>query len=178
MSKLMTIARPYAEAIFQYATEQDQVALWSTLLVDMTQIAENKDIQRITQSPKVSHEQVANVIAELTQVELASPQGSFVQLLIENKRLLCVPAIAQRYKQLVDEAHETLDVSMQTAVDVTPAEKESFTQKFSKMLGCNIKLHCTTDKDILGGFIVHYSDKVIDSSLKGQMNKMAQSLAE
>lgn len=178
MSQVMTIARPYAEAVFQYATEQGQIEQWSTFLEALAEIAKNKDIQRISHSPKVSHSQIEGLLEELTGVETESAQGGYIRLLLDNKRLLCSPEIAVRFKKLVDQSEDTVDVEMQTVVDVTPAEKESFTQKFSKMLGCHINLQCKTNKEILGGFIVHYNDKVIDSSLKGQINQLAQSLTE
>lgn len=178
MSQLMTIARPYAEAAFDYASEQGQLEAWAGFLENLGVIAENKDIQRLYHSPKIDREDLLGVIVALAKVPVESHQANFVGLLLENKRLPAAAEIAKRFALLRLQAEDMLDVNMVTAVGITDAEKNGYIQKFTKLLGRKIVLHCNTDKDILGGFIIRYGDKVIDSSIKGQLNKLADCLVD
>jgi F-type H+-transporting ATPase subunit delta len=173
MSQLMTIARPYAEAAFQTAQANGQLQAWAEFLESLAVIGLNDDIQRLYHSPKIVREDLLSVIATLAKVPEDSPQANFVRILIEKKRLAAVAEIAKRFVLMQRQAHDMIDVNMVTAIDTTDAEKTGFAQKFAALLGRKIVLHCTTDKDILGGFVIRYGDKVIDSSIKGQLNKLA-----
>jgi len=177
MTQLMTIARPYAQAAFEYAQEHKQIDAWAAFLDKLAVIALNQDIQRLYHSPKIEREALVGVIVELAAVANDSPQASFLRLLIEKKRLSVSAEIAKRYVLLQHQAQDMLDVDMVTAIPMTDAEKSSYMQKFATMLGRKIVLHAAVNKEILGGFIIRYDDKVIDSSIQGQLNKLAICLA-
>lgn len=176
MTQLMTIARPYAEAAFDYAVENGQTDAWASVLENLAVVAQNKDIQRLYHSPKIDREDLVGVIITLINVPSHSAQANFVRVLIEKKRLSIAAEIAKRYVLLQHQAQDMLDVNMVTAVTLTEPEKVKFTQKFSALLGRKIVLHCAVNEEILGGFIMRYGDKVIDSSIKGQLNKLAACL--
>lgn len=178
MSQVMTIARPYAEAAFEYAQANGQIQSWAEFLENLAFIGLNKDIQRLYHSPKIDRNDLLGVIVAVAKVPVDSSQANFVRLLIEKKRLTAVAEIARRFVLLQHQAQDMLDVDMVTAVETTESEQSGFAQKFAALLGRKIVLHCTTDKDILGGFIIRYGDKVIDSSIKGQLNKLAACLAD
>lgn len=177
MSQLMTIARPYAQAAFQYAQEHGQLDAWADFLESLATIGQNQDIQRLYHSPKIERNALVGVIVTLAKVPSDSPQANFVRLLVEKKRLNACAEIAKRFVLLQHQSQDMLDVNMVTAINITDAEKTKFAQKFTSMLGRKIVLHCAVNKDILGGFIIRYDDKVIDSSIKGQLNKLAECLA-
>jgi F-type H+-transporting ATPase subunit delta len=176
MSQLMTIARPYAEAAFSYASEKGQTEAWAEFLETLTTIAQHKDIQRLYHSPKIDRDDLVKVILELAKVKDGSSESNFVRLLIEKKRLLAAAEIEKRFVLLQHQAQDMLDIDMVTAVDISEADKAGFAQRFTALLERKVVLHCITNKDILGGFIIRYGDKVIDSSVKGQLNKLADCL--
>jgi F-type H+-transporting ATPase subunit delta len=176
MSQLMTIARPYAEAAFSYASEKGQADAWAAFLETLATVAQHKDIQRLYHSPKIGRDDLVQVILDLTKVKDGSSEANFVRLLIEKKRLLAAPEIQKRFVLLQHQAQDMLDIDMVSAIDISESEKAGFAERFKNLLGRKVVLHCTTDKDILGGFIIRYGDKVIDSSIKGQLNKLADCL--
>lgn len=176
MSQLMTIARPYAEAAFEYAQAHNEVESWAKFLDNLAFIGLNEEIQRLYHSPKIDREDILGVIATLAAVPVESAPANFIRLLLEKKRLNAVAEIARRFVQMQNQSQDIVDMKMTTAVDVTDTEKAKYAKDFAAMLGRKIALHCETDKNILGGFVVHYGDKVIDSSIKGQLNKLAEYL--
>jgi F-type H+-transporting ATPase subunit delta len=178
MSQTMTIARPYAEAAFDYAQSQGQVAAWATFLDKLSQIVKHPEIQSLYHSPKINREDLVGVIATLAKVEEKSPQANFVRLLMENKRLSAGPEIEKRFVLLQHQSQDILDVEMVSAVAVDDSQKAGYINKLSAVLGRNIVLHCKKQEDILGGFIIRYGDKVIDASIKGQLNKLAACLLD
>lgn len=177
MSQLMTIARPYADAAFEYAQEHQQIDVWERFLNELAVIGLNQDIQRLFHSPKIEREALVDVIIELAKVPNKSAQANFVRLLVEKKRLSACAQIAKRFVLLQHQLDDMLDVDMVTAVELTDAEKTKYVQKFAARLGRKIVLHCAVNEEILGGFIIRYDDKVIDSSIKGQLAKLAACLA-
>lgn len=176
MSQLMTVARPYAEAAFSYASEHGQAEVWAEFLEALGNIAQQKDIQRLYHSPKIDRSDLLGLLAALTQVKEGSSQANFMQLLIEKKRLTASAEIAKRYVLLQHEAQDILDLYMTTAVSLNDTEKQGYAKKFTDLLQRKVVLHCATNKDIIGGFILRYGDKVIDSSIAGQLQKLSDCL--
>ena len=61
MAELATIARPYAEAVFRVA-EAGELAAWSDFVEELAQVARLPEVLSIATSPKVSRDQVSELI--------------------------------------------------------------------------------------------------------------------
>ncbi len=176
MSQAITIARPYAVAAFEYALEQDALSKWEEALDLLAQAMSNKEIQAIYRNPEVARQDFMAVLADLLKLEKDTPIHNFVRLLMTNKRLLVASEISARFKVLKHQAQDVLDVNVTTSVTMSEDEKAKLGSRLQKKLGSKIALHCHTRDDILGGMVVQYGDKVIDASLKTQVERLAHDL--
>ena len=85
MAELATLARPYAEALFDVASQGDVKE--TSLQVDaLALIAENEQLRQFASSPKVDTDQVFDLIVSVTKVPLTQPMQNFLRMLIENGR--------------------------------------------------------------------------------------------
>jgi F-type H+-transporting ATPase subunit delta len=176
MSQAITIARPYAQAAFEFANEQNAVAAWQQALDSLAQVMANAEIKAIYNSVEISRKDFMAVIADLLKLEQDTPIYNFVRLLMTNKRLNVVSEISARFQALQLQAQEVLDVKVTTVVEMSEDERARLGERLQKKLGSKVILHCRTQKDILGGMVLQYGDKVIDSSLKTQVEKLAHDL--
>lgn len=113
MAESITIARPYASAVFAIAQEKGDMQAWSELLKVLAQCAATDEVQAVLVSPAVSDEQAVNLLADITG-ELSKDARSFLLLLAENNRLLLLPEIAELYEQLRAEAEQMLSADVIT----------------------------------------------------------------
>ena len=101
MAELATIARPYAEALYQVAQKAD-VAAWGRQIQALAEVASNADLRQFADSPKISATQVYDVIASAVKMPLDAGVQNFLRTVIENGRLAALPAVAEQFQALAN----------------------------------------------------------------------------
>jgi F-type H+-transporting ATPase subunit delta len=173
MAEKMTVARPYARAVFGVARDNDALAGWSAFLERGAAAAADARIQGLIGNPAVSRESLAELFAELCG-ESAGKEGlNFLRLLADNGRMAWLPEIAAEYERLRAEAENIVDVQLTSAVALDEQQRESFAASLKRRLGREVRLHCDTDAKLLGGAIIRAGDLVIDGSLFGRLQRLA-----
>ena len=64
-----------------------------------------------------------------------------------------------------------------SAFELSAAQQEKIISSLKAKLGCEIKLSCKVNKELLGGAIIRAGDKVIDGSARTRLTEMANALA-
>lgn len=177
MSNAITIARPYAQAAFEEAQKQDALKAWSELLLGLTEIVQNAEVQAVVSNPKVSKTKVAGLMDAFVGANANAQQRNFVRVLADNQRLLVLPEIAGLFEVLKAEAEKTVNVVVDSAFELSAAQQEKIVSSLKKRMGREIKLACNVKKDLLGGVVIRAGDKVIDGSALTRLSEMANALA-
>lgn len=172
MAETITIARPYASAVFAIAQEKAETATWSEKLAITAQCTQSAELKAILTSPAVSDVQAVDLLADIAG-ELNADQRHFLLLLAENNRLLLLPEIAEIYEQLRAEADQMLAADVITARPLTDEQKNKIATALKKRLGKEITLNESVDERLLGGAIIRAGDLVIDGSALGKLNRLA-----
>ncbi len=176
MSQAATIARPYAQAAFEYAQTDHALSTWQEALERLAEAVGFDEIKMIYRNPEVSRKDFISVLAALLKIEDNTPIYNFVRLLVTNKRLLVAPEISARFMELQHQSQDLMDVNVTTVVPMNDHEKARLGKRLQERLGRQVALHCQTQEDLLGGMIVQYGDKVIDTSLRAQIQRLARDL--
>jgi len=173
MAEKMTIARPYAKAVFEIAKESDALAGWSDFLGRGAIAAADERVEALFGNPAVTSPALAELFIELCGESVGSHGASFLKLLAENDRMAWLPEIAAEFELLRAEAENVVDVQVTSAVALDAAQQEGFATSLKKRLGRDVRLHCDTDAKLLGGAIIRAGDLVIDGSLSGRLERLA-----
>jgi F-type H+-transporting ATPase subunit delta len=173
MAEKMTVARPYARAVFEIAREDDSLAGWSEVLQRGSAAVADVRIQALIGNPAVSRRTLAELFIELCGDAAGDSGPNFLRLLADNGRMAWLPEIAAEYELRRAEAENVVDVQLTSAVELDEAQRENFAASLRKRLGRQVRLHCDTDAKLLGGAIVRAGDLVIDGSLFGRLERLA-----
>lgn len=73
MAELITLARPYAKAAFEYAKEMNAIAEWEEFLESASRVVSNKDFADFLNNPTISVKQKANILMDI--IALNRPVG-------------------------------------------------------------------------------------------------------
>jgi len=177
MAELRTLARPYAKAAFQAASESGTLQLWADQLVLLGSIsAEPKVADAISSSTVDAASQVATM-AGLVGDDLNAAVNNFLHILAENKRLLLLPSIAELFAELKANLERSVEVNISTAFALDDATETKLTQALKDKLQRDIQVHTDVDKSLLGGVVVRAGDIVIDGSVKGRLAKLAEAMS-
>lgn len=180
MSKTLTLARPYAKAIFEHAREKKALKHWSVLLGFLAAILENKTASSWLQSPNTSAEMAAQFLLDLVKNRLSAVDNDVVNtihLLTENKRLMSIPGIFELFEMYRKDYERTLDVEVLSFTDWSKKQLDILKEKLKKRFDRDIHIQVKIDPNLLGGAIIRAGDTVIDGSLRTKLNQLRATLA-
>jgi F-type H+-transporting ATPase subunit delta len=177
MAERLTIARPYAKAVFKLAQSQKRLAQWSEALGLAAGVVADPRVAALLDSPAVSPEQLAGLLTEICGASLDEQGRNFIATLAANRRLAYLPEIAARYEQLRADAERTVEVTVTSAIELSAAQKSRYAEALAKRLGREVRLSCRTDPSLLGGAVVRADDLVIDGSVRGGLTQLAAAAA-
>jgi len=104
MAETITIARPYAEAAFKLARENDSLGPWSRMLELLDAVVRDEQVTRCIGNPNVTGGQLESLLLGVCGERLDGAGRNFVQLLVQNNRLAVVPEIRGGKIELPEEA--------------------------------------------------------------------------
>ncbi|MFM7707165.1 MAG: F0F1 ATP synthase subunit delta [Gammaproteobacteria bacterium] len=176
MADIATIARPYARAAFEHAHAAGQLAPWGEMLARAGAAVEDERVAALIGNP---HVQRAELVALIGEVAGAADERSrnFMQLLADNGRLAALPQVAAQYAALRAEVENTVDVTVTSALPLTAEQSEKLVQALSRRLRRTVRLSATVDPSLVGGAVVRAGDFVIDGSLRGRVERLANTMA-
>lgn len=182
MALQLTLARPYAKAIFSDAKETHQLEIWSAVLNAFSKIIKNNQIARLIINSQISKEDIKELLLHLMQTiqvesdSLKEKIDRFLQLLIHEKRLTTLPDIDFLYHQLLNNYYGLIEAEVICAFPLSTKHREQIKNKLKKRFNSKVKLRVTKDKALLGGAIVRADNWVIDGSVKGKLTRLAENL--
>ena len=176
MAEKSTIARPYAQAVFELAEEQSALAAWSDMLSAAATVGADETMQQLLASAQVTRQALADLFVDACGDALDDHGRSFIRVLADNHRLDLVAEIAEQYTALRAEAEKTVDARVATAFELSESQQEKLAAALSKHLGRDVRLECEIDKTLIGGAVIHAGDLVIDGSALGRLGRLAGQL--
>ena len=180
MAELVTIARPYAEAVFRLAREQNSLAGWSDALSNLGAIMNDARMQAIIGDPNVGAQQLENLILDMIgdrlEAGIAREARNFVQVLARNARLELTPHIRTLYEALKREQEGVLEVRVISALPVSDDQAKALNAALEAKYRRRIITRIEVDPQLIGGVKIVVGDKVIDATVRSRLDAMATTL--
>lgn len=175
MSTRETLSRPYARAAFELAKSSGTVADWSHKLAFAAAVAADTQAAALIHSPRIAPEQLKTLF--VPQNEAAdSAFALFIAQLAGNRRIELLPEIAEQFAQLKRESERVLRVRVTTAVALESAQANSIKAALKKRFDREIEIEADIDAAVLGGAVINAEGLVIDASVRGRLDRLAQNL--
>jgi F-type H+-transporting ATPase subunit delta len=174
MAELATIARPYAEAL--YKAPHAELAAGSNWLDALAAVASNPQLLEFAENPKVTPQQVFDVVSDVARVQLPAAGQNFLRTVIENGRLAAVPEIAHQVRELRNAQAGASDAIVYSAFPISAAQLAELTGTLEKRFGRKLNLTVQEDASLIGGIRVAVGDEVLDTSVKARLEQMKAAL--
>ena len=176
MADKTTIARPYAKAAFAEARADSMLGAWSEALHTAATVVDDPRVHSLLDDPHVTPAQLAKLVLDIAGGGLGEHGRNFVQTLAEARRLDCLPQIAALFDAYKDDAEGIADVTVTSAAPLDARQQESLSAALARRLKREVRLHCSTDPELLGGAVLRSGDLVIDGSVRGRLERIANEL--
>ena len=176
MAESTTIARPYAQAAFKLAQQNQALPAWSEMLGLAAVVAADAGMRKLLDNPRVTPEQLAELFVDIGGDRLNDDGRNMLRLLAERRRLALLPEIFGLYEQFKNEAEGAVKAQLITAFPATDAQKQTIAAALKQRFGRDVQLEYVTDPTLMGGAVVRAGDLVIDGSVRGKLTRLGTAL--
>jgi len=176
MAELATIARPYAEAMYEVASRGD-VKQTAEQLDSLAALAADPQLRQFADSPKVGHEQVFELMTSAVKTPLSEPVKNLLRTVIDNGRLTALPEIATQFHALVNARSGVSDALVYSAYPLNGTLLIEVVGALEKRFGRKLNASVEVRPELIGGIKVVVGDEVLDTSVKARLEQMKVALS-
>lgn len=176
MAEPTTLARPYAKAAFEFARDVKALDRWSNMLATVASVAEFPQVQKLLQSPNFSAEEKGQRLVEICGDDVDNKVSNFIMYLARNDRLPLLDEVRELFELLKAQQERTIDVDITTAFAIDDEQQNKLANALKAKLQRDVKLQTSVDHALLGGAVIRAGDLIIDGSIRGRLEKLADTV--
>jgi F-type H+-transporting ATPase subunit delta len=178
MIALKTQARPYANALFELASEEDNCQGWHTVLTILRAVIDNDDVREMLKVRSIAAKEWVEWIQSIHPEWLGKKEvGNLLLVLAEKRRLLLLPAIFQLFDAKWRESKNEKRFQVNVPKAWTQAESQRFRDFLNKRFACQAEVSVEVHPEILGGAEVIGEGWRLDYSLRGWLEQLREQLS-
>ena len=172
------IASPYARALFDFSVEQNIMhqitADFQNLEIFLNETAELTDYLN---NPIVSQDAKREILTKTLQLQVNTETFKFLMVLVNRGRINLLKTIITNYLELVYKTASIKMIEVSTSFAFTNLQKNMLIKKLKELTNAReIRLVITVDSSLIGGFLIKTESKVIDFTVKNQLENLAKHL--
>nr|YP_009093149.1 ATP synthase CF1 delta subunit [Roundia cardiophora]AIR75822.1 ATP synthase CF1 delta subunit [Roundia cardiophora] len=172
------IAAPYARALYDFSVEQN---IMHQVTADFQNLevflSKTTDLTEYLGNPVISTKQKKEVLTKTLKSQLNSETFKFLMVLVSRDRINLLQPIIIGYLELVYKTASVKMIEVSTAFPFTTIQKLNLIKKLKELTNSReIRLLVTVDSNLIGGFLIKTNSKVIDFTIKNQLENLAKHL--
>jgi len=174
LAKSGNVPERYATALFSLAGDKGLLdAVAADLSVLSTLLDQSADFRQLVDSPVLSRaEQAKGIAAIASKAGVTDLTRRFLGTLASNRRLSALASVAVRYKAKLAASRGEHTAQVISAMALRPGQLEALREKLTAKLGGRVTFELKIDPEILGGLIVKIGSRMIDSSVRGRLERI------
>ncbi|AKZ65742.1 F0F1 ATP synthase subunit delta [Candidatus Palibaumannia cicadellinicola] len=176
MYTLITIAKHYARAIFDYAIEHNQLENWQSMLEYAAEVSKNNDLSKLLDNPVIEHQTISKIFLEICGNKLNYNGQNFIRLLSKNKKFIILPFILKEFINISNKHTSLVEVEIITASNLNKLQINNIYLAIEEHISSKIKLNYTVNSSLIAGIIIRIGDLVIDGSISGKLERLTRYL--
>jgi len=174
----LKIAAPYARALFDFSIEKNIMHQITADFQNLdTFFNESSELTDYLNNPVVRQEAKHEILAKTLKSQINVETFKFLMVLVDRNRINLLEAIINTYLELVYETASIKMIEVTTASAFTNLQKNTLIQKLKELTNAReIRLVITVEPSLIGGFLIKTESKVIDFTIKNQLQQLAKHL--
>jgi F-type H+-transporting ATPase subunit delta len=174
MAEIATIARPYAEALFQ-ASKAD-LGTAQKWLDSLSTVASDSALLQFAASPQATNAQVIDLVLSVSGVAATPAATNFLSVIVENGRLSALGEIAAQFQKLKNTAQGVNDAVIYSAFPIDGIALTDLVALLEKRFERKLNSAVVIDESLIGGVRVVVGDEVLDTSVRARLDQMKAAL--
>jgi F-type H+-transporting ATPase subunit delta len=171
-----TIARNYAEALFDLGERSGQTQRYADLIDAVAAAVETTpQVQSVLMSPRVPKSEKSRILGAALK-DVPREFVLFLQALVKRGRQQLLREIAAEYHTLLDVKFNRVRAGVTLARPADDSLKQSILERLSQQLGKEVLASFSVDPEILGGTVVRVGERIHDGSIRRRMTRLRRQL--
>jgi F-type H+-transporting ATPase subunit delta len=172
------IAAPYARALFDFSVEKN---IMHQITADFQNLDiflnEAPELLEYLNNPIVKQNVKSGILTKTLKSQLNTETFNFLMVLVERDRINLLTSVIDSYLELIYQTASIKMIEVSTASAFTNLQKDTLIQKLKELTNAReIRLVINVDSSLIGGFLIKTESKVIDFTVKNQLQKLAKHL--
>jgi len=171
------IARRYAKALSEVLTD-DKIEKVLEELKTLLSLFDDKAI-RYFKSPIIPTEKKKELLSNVLQkVEVTEELKKVLNLMAERDRLGLLKEFSEEFEKFADARLGVVKAEITSATELDSEVLEKIKAKIEEIFNKKAEVTVKIDPSLIGGFIVRIADKVLDASVKTQLENLRKAIAD
>ncbi len=168
------LAGRYAAALYDLAEAGDLLdKVAGDLHSLLAMIKASDDLFRLIRSPTFSRQDQMRALVELAnKAKMHVLSQRFIGVVALNRRLYALPSMITAYHNLLAKRRGEATAQVISAQKLTEKQLKTLAASLKKALGTKVAVEAHVDADLLGGLIVKVASRMVDSSLRTQLQQL------
>jgi F-type H+-transporting ATPase subunit delta len=175
---VITISKRYAKSLVDLALEQNRLEeINSEVHGIMELINQSRDLALMLKSPIVKADSKQIVLKKILQGQVSELMLAFISIVVRKKREPLLLSILKAFVEKYNEIKGITPVTLITAVSIDDQFKADIKVLMNKKYDkSNVIIEEKVDDDLIGGFVLEFEDKKVDTSVSYQLDKLRREL--
>ena len=175
MAKL--VSKTYGEALFEVAVEEGTIdSTLEEVQIVLDVIEANEQYIKLLTHPKLPVEQKVSLVEQVFAGKASDTLTGFMVTIVEKGRFSEIEKILTYFIDKVREYKKIGVAYVISAVELSKDEKQEIVQK---LLNTTSYVEFIMNySSLIGGVVIRIGDRVVDSSIRSKLNRMAKELSQ
>ncbi|MBI3234524.1 MAG: ATP synthase F1 subunit delta [Bacteroidetes bacterium] len=139
-------------------------------------IDDSRELENLFSSPVINSGTKSTVAKKIFEGKVSKEVFDFINLVISKKREALLLSISYAFQEQYNALNDIVTVAVTTAQNITNDTQNIIKTDLEKKLNKKIIIQFKVDPEIIGGIIIHFSDKLYDASIAHQLQQVKNEL--
>jgi F-type H+-transporting ATPase subunit delta len=171
-----TYARAFADVVLSAHLDADRSVAELRTIAKL--IEENVELRRVWENPAVPADQKRRLLDAIVQRDKILRQvRNLTALLIDHRRIDFLSRIVSQLEKELDARLGIAEAEITSSRELSGAEKREFEAQVAKLTGKKVRARYTRDASLLGGAMLRVGSSIYDGSVRGQLERIKETIS-
>jgi F-type H+-transporting ATPase subunit delta len=173
------VAERYAHGLFELTQQLNNTETVQQDFGDLAAVLRQDDsLIQFLAAPQIVDKDKTAVVEKVFKGKVADQLYHLLQLVVAKRRTKLLVEIAAEYSRLYHDSKGIVETRLISAIPLTTEEIGSIKTRLNKLTGRTIEIITEVDEDIIGGVIAFVGEKIIDCSIRHDLQVLREQLLE
>lgn len=178
MAKL--VSKTYGDALFEVALEEGTMDdLMKEVEVVLTVFQSNEEYIKLLNHPKLPVEEKISLLEGAFQGKVSDQLLGLLVTVVDKGRFAEIENILEYFEEEVRQYKKIGTAYVTSATPLTDQQKSDVEKRLLETTQYeSFRMNYKVDEELIGGMVIQIGDRVVDSSIRTKLNRMARDLSK